>query len=81
MNWIELIGSYGFPIIACIYVFWATDKERTKMREENIIERDKDRAERKEQDKRYDAIAINLTTLTEAVNNNTQALLKLINQK
>ena len=46
MNWLELIGSYGFPIIACIYVFWATDKERTNMRKENIAERDKDRLER-----------------------------------
>lgn len=81
MNWLELIGSYGFPIIACVYMLWATDKERTKMREETILERDKDRAERQEQDKRYDAIAANITQLTEAVNNNTQALLKLINQK
>lgn len=85
MEWLQLIGTYGFPIIACAYLFYSTEKQRNKDREEmqkereviraeNISERDKDRAERVEQDKRYDAIAINITQLCEAINNNTKTL-------
>lgn len=70
MNWGELISTVGFPIFSALGLFAGLKYQY-----------DKDREERIAQDKRYDAIALNITSLTEAVNNNTQALLKLINQK
>lgn len=70
MDWGQLISAVGFPIVSALGLFMGLKYQY-----------DKDREERIDQDKRYDAIALNITTLTEAVNNNTQALLKLINQK
>lgn len=70
MDWGQLISTVGFPIFSALGLFAGLKYQY-----------DKDREERIAQDKRYDAIALNITTLTEAVNNNTQALLKLINQK
>lgn len=70
MDWGQLISAVGFPIVSALGLFMGLKYQY-----------DKDREERIDQDKRYDAIALNITQLTEAVNNNTQALLKLINQK
>lgn len=70
MDWGQLISTVGFPIVSALGLFLGLKYQY-----------DKDREERIDQDKRYDAIALNITQLTEAVNNNTQALLKLINQK
>lgn len=70
MDWGQLISTIGFPIVSALGLFLGLKYQY-----------DKDREERIDQDKRYDAIALNITQLTEAVNNNTQALLKLINQK
>lgn len=70
MDWTQLISTVGFPIVSALGLFLGLKYQY-----------DKDREERIDQDKRYDAIALNITQLTEAVNNNTQALLKLINQK
>lgn len=70
MDWGQLISTVGFPIVSALGLFLGLKYQY-----------DKDREERIAQDKRYDAIALNITQLTEAVNNNTQALLKLINQK
>lgn len=70
MDWGQLISTVGFPIVSALGLFLGLKYQY-----------DKDREERIDQDKRYDAIALNITSLTEAVNNNTQALLKLINQK
>lgn len=70
MDWGQLISTVGFPIFSALGLFAGLKYQY-----------DKDREERIAQDKRYDAIALNITQLTEAVNNNTQALLKLINQK
>lgn len=70
MDWGQLISTVGFPIFSALGLFAGLKYQY-----------DKDREERIAQDKRYDAIALNITSLTEAVNNNTQALLKLINQK
>ena len=69
MDWGQLISAVGFPIVSALGLFMGLKYQY-----------DKDREERIAQDKRYDAIALNITQLTEAVNNNTQALLKLINQ-
>lgn len=70
MDWGQLISTVGFPIFSALGLFAGLKYQY-----------DKDREERIAQDKRYDAIALNITSLTEAVNNNTQALLKLINKK
>ncbi len=70
MDWGQLISTVGFPIFSALGLFAGLKYQY-----------DKDREERIAQDKRYDAIALNITSLTEAVNNNTQALLKLINGK
>lgn len=70
MDWGQLISTIGFPIVSALGLFLGLKYQY-----------DKDREERIDQDKRYDAIALNITQLTEAVNNNTQALLKLINGK
>ncbi len=70
MDWGQLISAVGFPIVSALGLFMGLKYQY-----------DKDREERIDQDKRYDAIALNITQLTEAVNNNTQALLKLINKK
>ena len=70
MDWGQLISTIGFPIVSALGLFLGLKYQY-----------DKDREERIDQDKRYDAIALNITQLTEAVNNNTQALLKLINSK
>lgn len=70
MDWGQFISTVGFPIASALGLFLGLKYQY-----------DKDREERIDQDKRYDAIALNITSLTEAVNNNTQALLKLINQK
>ena len=49
----QLIGSLGFPIVCCAYLFWENHKQREK------------HAEKEEQ-------------LTEALNNNTLAIEKMI---
>lgn len=60
---IQLIGSVGFPIVACIvmgwYVKYTTDKHREELTNLNNQHRDE------------------LTSITEALNNNTIALTEL----
>lgn len=60
----QLIGSLGFPIAACVYLFYSMQKER----DNNAAQREADRQEhRAEMDK-----------VTEALNNNTIVIQKLV---
>lgn len=60
----QLIGSLGFPIAACVYLFYSMQKER----DNNATQREADRLEhRAEMDK-----------VTEALNNNTIVIQKLV---
>lgn len=63
MDWIQLISSLGFPIVACIAMAWytkyQTDNYRTEVKDMQ--------KEHKEE----------ITKVTEALNNNTLALQKL----
>lgn len=60
----QLIGSLGFPIAACVYLFYSMQKER----DSNNAQREADRQEhRAEMDK-----------VTEALNNNTIVIQKLV---
>lgn len=60
----QLIGSLGFPIAACIYMFYSNNKER----ESNAAQREADRLEHKAEMER----------MTEALNNNTIVIQKLV---
>lgn len=77
MNWGELISTVGFPIVSALGLFLGLKYQY-----------DKDREERIAQDERYNEIAMNIKELTiavsdnsKAVNNNSEAILKLINKK
>ena len=63
MDWAQLIGSLGFPIIACIgmgyYVKYQTDSYRDEVKDMRTEHKDE------------------ITKITEALNNNTLALQKL----
>ena len=63
MDWAQLIGSLGFPIVACIgmgwYVKYQTDSYRDEVKDMQ--------KEHKEE----------ISKITEALNNNTNALTKL----
>lgn len=76
MDWAQLISSIGFPIVCAGGLFFGLKYMF-----------DKYTAMLTEQDKRYDDMAVNLkelcitqTQLSEAVNHNTEAILKLINK-
>lgn len=60
---LQLIGSYGFPIVACIFMGWYVKYTTDKNREEIKTLNEQHRAE--------------MNTITEAINNNTIALQKL----
>lgn len=66
MDWIQIISSLGFPIVACLamgwYVKYTTDSNREEMREM--------RKEHKAE----------VTKMTDALNNNTLAIQKLIDK-
>jgi len=51
-NILTLIGNYAFPICCCVYLFWASQKERDAHKEE-------------------------LHQVTEALQNNTKAIIEL----
>lgn len=77
MDWGQLITTIGFPAVSAIALFFGLKYQY-----------DKDREERIAQDQRYDEIALNLkelcttqSELSKAVNNNTEAILKLINSR
>lgn len=63
MDWAQLIGSLGFPIVACLgmgyYVKYQTDSYRDEVKDM--------RSEHKEE----------ISKMSEALNNNTLALQKL----
>lgn len=63
MDWIQLVSSLGFPIVACIamgwYVKYQTDNYRNEVKDMQ--------SQHKEE----------ITKVTEALNNNTLALQKL----
>lgn len=61
---IQMIGSLGFPIAACVYLFYSMQKER----ERNDAQREADRKEHKEE----------MTKVTEALQNNTLVIQKLV---
>ena len=61
---IQIIGSLGFPVAACIYLFYSMQKER----ERNDVQREADRKEHKEE----------MTKVTEALQNNTLVIQKLV---
>lgn len=61
---VQIIGSLGFPIAACIYLFYSMQKER----ERNDAQREADRKEHKEE----------MTKVTEALQNNTLVIQKLV---
>ena len=60
----QLVGSLGFPIAACIYLFYSMQKER----EQNAAQREADRVEHK----------IEMEKVTDALNNNTLVIQKLV---
>ena len=63
MDWLQLIGAYGFPIVACCFMGWylkyITDRHREETRELN-----RQHAEEMEQ-------------LKDALNNNTIVLTRI----
>lgn len=63
MDWAQLIGSLGFPIVACIgmgyYVKYQTDSYRNEVKDMRTEHKDE------------------ISKITEALNNNTLALQKL----
>ena len=63
MDWVQLISSVGFPIVACLgmgwYVKYQTDNYRSEVKDMQ--------KEHKEE----------IGKITEALNNNTTALIKL----
>lgn len=61
--WVQLIGSLGFPIVACICMALYV-KEQTKNNREDVKELNKEMAMFKDD-------------IKEALNNNTTALMKL----
>ena len=60
----QIIGTLGFPIVACIYLFYSMQKER----EQNAAQREADRAEHKRE----------MEQMTAALNNNTLVIQKLV---
>lgn len=60
----QLIGTLGFPIAACVYLFYSMQKER----EQNAAQREADRLEHKQE----------MEKVTEALNNNTLVIQKLV---
>lgn len=67
MDWIQLIGSLGFPIVACICMALYV-KENTKANREDVKELNKQHSEEMTAFK---------NDITQALNNNTVALTKL----
>ena len=61
---VQIIGSLGFPITACIYLFYSMQKER----ERNEAQREADRQEHKEE----------MNKMTDALHNNTLVIQKLV---
>ena len=61
---IQVIGSLGFPIAACVYLFWSMQKER----EQNAAQREADRIEHK----------LEMEKVTDALNNNTIVIQQLV---
>ena len=63
MDWIQLISSVGFPIVACLgmgwYVKYQTDNYRQEVKEMQKEHKDE------------------ISKMSEALNNNTEALIKL----
>lgn len=60
----QLIGTLGFPIAACCYLFYSMQKER----EQNAAQREADRLEHKQE----------MEKVTDALNNNTIVVQKLV---
>lgn len=60
----QIIGTLGFPIAACIYLFYSMQKER----EYNTAQREADRLEHKRE----------MEQMTSALNNNTLVIQKLV---
>lgn len=60
----QIIGTLGFPITACIYLFISMQKER----ERNDAQREADRLEHKQE----------MEKMTEALHNNTLVIQKLV---
>lgn len=61
---VQIIGSLGFPIASCIYLFYSMQKER----ERNDSQREADRIEHKQE----------MEKMTEALHNNTLVIQKLV---
>lgn len=61
---VQIVGSLGFPVAACIYLFYTMQKDR----ELNAEQREADRKEHKEE----------MQKVTDALNNNTLVVQKLI---
>lgn len=60
----QIIGTLGFPIAACIYLFYSMQKER----EQNAAQREADRLEHKRE----------MEQMVSALNNNTLVIQKLV---
>lgn len=63
MDWVQLISSVGFPIVACLGMGWYVKYQTDNYREEV---RDMQKEHKEE-----------ISRITEALNNNTEALQKL----
>ena len=60
----QIIGTLGFPIAACCYLFYSMQKER----EQNAAQREADRLEHK----------LEMEKVNDALNNNTIVVQKLV---
>lgn len=60
----QIIGSLGFPITACVYLFYSMQEERKR----NEAQREADRLEHKQE----------MEKMTEALHNNTLVIQKLV---
>lgn len=63
VDWVQLISSVGFPIVACLGMGWYVKYQTDNYREEV---RDMQKEHKEE-----------ISRITEALNNNTEALQKL----
>lgn len=65
-NLIQLIGNYGFPIVACIFIGWyvkyTNDKNREQLEKLQMLHREE------------------VSEMTKAINNNTLVIQKLVDR-
>lgn len=74
MDWMTMIGTYAFPIVACCAMAWYTREQTEKNRDLLLEINDEHMAEVTALTERHKADS---EKFTEAINNNTLAMQKL----